>query len=100
MSSGSDVDTDDLHTLTINEHYSKALSYKRETEELKNESDGPSSGTEASESSEDSDGVELTPAIDAAIFRTLVRIRAKDEAIYDGDRQVFEGNVMDLVCHW
>lgn len=43
------------------------------------------------DTSEDSDGAELTPAVDAAILRTLARIRKKDPEIYNGDRQVFEG---------
>ena len=27
-------DTDDIHTLTINEHYAKAFEYRKEREEL------------------------------------------------------------------
>jgi protein KRI1 len=30
----SDSDTEDVHTLTINEHYAKAFEYKKEREEL------------------------------------------------------------------
>lgn len=41
--------------------------------------------------SEDEDGEELTPAVDAAILRTLARIKGKDPAIYDKDAAVFEG---------
>lgn len=40
---------------------------------------------------EDEDGEELTPAVDAAILRTLARIKRKDPEIYDGKRGVFEG---------
>ena len=46
---------------------------------------------DSEDTSEDSDAAELTPAVDAAILRTLARIRKKDPEIYDGDRQVFEG---------
>jgi hypothetical protein len=42
-------------------------------------------------SSEDEDGEELTFAVDAAILRTLARIKRKDPGIYDVDRGVFEG---------
>jgi hypothetical protein len=44
-----------------------------------------------SDESEDEDGEELTPALDAAILRTLARIKARDPGIYDTDRHVFEG---------
>ena len=41
--------------------------------------------------SEDEDGEELTPAMDAAILRTLARIKRRDPAIYDAGKDVFEG---------
>lgn len=41
--------------------------------------------------SEDEDGEELTPAVDAAILRTLARIKGKDPAIYEKDIAVFDG---------
>ncbi|KAI6046421.1 KRI1-like family-domain-containing protein [Pisolithus marmoratus] len=100
MLSDSEVDTDDLHTLTINEHYAKAFHYNKEREELaklkeKYGSDvsdisAEEDSEDSDDTSEDSDGVELTPAVDAAILRTLARIKKKDPNIYDGDRQVFE----------
>jgi protein KRI1 len=40
--------------------------------------------------SEDEDGEELTPAVDAAILRTLAKIRRKDPDIYDKDKGIFE----------
>lgn len=40
---------------------------------------------------EDEDGEELTPAVDAAILRTLARIKRKDPSIYDLEKDVFEG---------
>ena len=61
---GSDADTDDLSS---------------------DESDSES------DESEDEDGEELTPALDAAILRTLARIKARDPGIYDASRNVFEG---------
>ena len=44
-----------------------------------------------SDESEDEDGEELTPALDAAILRTLARIKARDPGIYDASRSVLEG---------
>lgn len=41
--------------------------------------------------SEDEDGEELTPAVDAAILRTLARIKRKDPAIYEQGKDVFDG---------
>ena len=40
--------------------------------------------------SEDEDGEELTPAVDAAILRTLARIKRKDPSIYESGKDVFE----------
>ncbi|KAH9961622.1 KRI1-like family-domain-containing protein [Russula compacta] len=99
-SSGSE-DENDLHRLTINEHYAKAFQYRKEREELVKlkekygsdaDTDDPSSDDPDSESdeSEDEDGEELTPALDAAILRTLARIKARDPHIYDASRNVFE----------
>ncbi|KIK82657.1 hypothetical protein PAXRUDRAFT_832162 [Paxillus rubicundulus Ve08.2h10] len=102
MLSDSDSEANDFHTLTINEHFAKAFQYKKEREELaklkekygSDYSESGSSGSDDSEDSEDteedSDGQELTPAVDAAILRTLARIRKKDPAIYEGGRNVFE----------
>ena len=44
-----------------------------------------------SDESEDEDGEELTPAVDAAILRTLARIRNKDPEIYESGKHVFDG---------
>ncbi|KAI0001049.1 KRI1-like family-domain-containing protein [Russula vinacea] len=96
-------DENDLHQFTINEHYAKAFQYRKEREELAKlkekygsdaDTDEPNSGDSASDSesdeSEDEDGEELTPAVDAAILRTLARIKSRDPGIYDIDRNVFE----------
>ncbi|KAF9012710.1 KRI1-like family C-terminal-domain-containing protein [Cyathus striatus] len=79
--------------LTINEHYAKAFQYKKEREELEKlkakygsdyeEEDAEDLSTDSeSAESEDEDGEELTPAVDAAILRTLARIKRKDPDIY------------------
>ncbi|KAF9243196.1 KRI1-like family C-terminal-domain-containing protein [Melanogaster broomeanus] len=102
MLSDSDGEENNQNTLTINEHYAKAFQYKKEREELaqlkeKYGSDYAESGLSESDDSddsedteEDSDGEELTPAVDAAILRTLARIRKKDPVIYEDGRNVYE----------
>ena len=44
-----------------------------------------------SDESEDENGEELTPTMDAAIFRTLARIKRKDPEIYDTNKGIFNG---------
>ncbi|KAJ3562427.1 hypothetical protein NP233_g9583 [Leucocoprinus birnbaumii] len=92
---------DEVHKLTINEHYAKAFQYRKEREELDklkaelgsdiSESDLDEGETDSeSAESEDEDGEELTPAVDAAILRTLARIRQKDPSIYESGKSVFD----------
>ncbi|KAG8705566.1 hypothetical protein FRC09_002883 [Ceratobasidium sp. 395] len=89
-------DQEGIHQLTINEHYAKAFEYRKEREELaklkeKYGSDFEEEDEEDSESdeSEDEYGEELTPAVDAALLRTLAKIRRKDPEIYDSNVGVF-----------
>ncbi|KAJ6593337.1 KRI1-like family C-terminal-domain-containing protein [Mycena capillaripes] len=101
MLSESDSESDngqDLHQITINEHYAKAFEYKKEREELQRLKEQYGSDPDSSEEdetdledleSEDSDGEELTPAMDAAILRTLARIKQKDPAIYEEGKNIF-----------
>ncbi len=49
--------------------------------------------------SEDEDGEELTPAVDAAILRTLARIKRKDPEIYEQGKDVFEGTFIHCSLH-
>jgi len=107
--------------LTINEHYAKAFGYRKEREELErcmfsasiilrkttltlnivkakygSDYDPNTSGSELSTDSEsaeseDEDGEELTPKVDAAILRTLARIKKRDPAIYDSSKNIFGG---------
>ncbi|KAJ3726986.1 KRI1-like family C-terminal-domain-containing protein [Lentinula raphanica] len=100
MSLLSDPESDsEEFQLTINEHYAKAFQYKKEREELeqlklKYGSDGEEDDEDETDSeedeSEDEDGEELTPAVDAAILRTLARIKRKDPEIYDSKTGIFE----------
>lgn len=122
-------DNDDLHQITVNEHYAKAFQYRKEREELdkrafssfinakvlskvpdlfpirflvkaKLGSDISESDLENEESdsesdeSEDEDGEELTMAVDAAILRTLARIKRKDPSIYESGKNVFGGTLV------
>ncbi|KAF8953200.1 KRI1-like family C-terminal-domain-containing protein [Flammula alnicola] len=87
------------HQITINEHYAKAFEYRKEREELERlkakygsdyDPDASDFSTDSeSDESEDEHGEELTPAVDAAILRTLARIKKKDPAIYDTQKDIF-----------
>jgi hypothetical protein len=55
------------------------------------EGDGEESEDSEEAESEDEDGAELTPAVDAAILRTLARIKRRDPSIYDAEKGVFAG---------
>ncbi|KAL0955705.1 hypothetical protein HGRIS_001925 [Hohenbuehelia grisea] len=91
---------DSQHQFTINEHYAKAFEYRKEREELDKlkakygsdfEEEDLESETDSEDlESEDEDGEELTPAMDAAILRTLAKIKRKDPAIYQPEAKVFE----------
>ncbi|KAK0228294.1 KRI1-like family C-terminal-domain-containing protein [Armillaria fumosa] len=98
MLSDLDSDNESSHQLTINEHYAKAFQYRKEREELeklkaKYGSDAEDEEDEETDSesaeSEDEDGEELTPAVDAAILRTLARIKRKDPDIYKSEKSIF-----------
>ncbi|KAL5521394.1 hypothetical protein ACEPAG_9320 [Sanghuangporus baumii] len=98
MLSDTESDCEELQQLTINEHFAKAYARKKEREELgklkeKYGSDAEIALDESEDSEdtdEDEDGEELTPAVDAAILRTLARIKRKDPDIYDSKKDVFE----------
>ncbi|TFK74652.1 Krr1-domain-containing protein [Pluteus cervinus] len=98
--SDSASDAENLHELTVNEHYAKAFQYKKEREELQKLkekygsdyelSDEEDETDSESDETEDEDGEELTPAVDAAILRTLARIKRKDPGIYENGKGVFQ----------
>ncbi|KAL1744835.1 KRI1-like family C-terminal-domain-containing protein [Schizophyllum fasciatum] len=103
--SDSEGEGDDLNLLTINEHYAKAFEYQKERQELEKlkakygsdyEEDDLSESDSESDETEDEDGEELTPAVDAAILRTLARIKRKDPAIYDSKTNIFEAEQQKL----
>ncbi|KAK7052808.1 Kinetochore protein Spc24 [Paramarasmius palmivorus] len=100
MFSDSDSEAGEDFKLTINEHYAKAFEYKKEREELEKlkakygsdaeENEDEEESDSESDESEDEDGEELTPAIDAAILRTLARIKRKDPEIYNSKSVIFQ----------
>lgn len=47
--------------------------------------------------SEDEEGEELTPAVDAAILRTLARIKRKDPEIYETKKSIFAGMCLSFI---
>lgn len=69
-------------------------SYAERYRELRQraEQEEPESDTSESDSdvSEDEEGEQLTPQVDAAILRTLQKIRSKDPEVYRTDTRVFD----------
>lgn len=59
--------------------------------------DGEDDDDDSESETEDEDGEELTPAVDAAILRTLARIQKKDPAIYNSQQGVFEGIALQII---
>ncbi|TRM68953.1 hypothetical protein BD626DRAFT_562773 [Schizophyllum amplum] len=103
--SDSEGEADDLNLITINEHYAKAFEYKKERQELEKlkakygsdvDEDEISESDSESDESEDEDGEELTPAVDAAILRTLARIKRRDPEIYESEKNIFEAEQQKL----
>ncbi|KAL5531994.1 KRI1 [Sanghuangporus sanghuang] len=98
MLSDTESDGETLRQLTINEHFAKAYARKKEREELGRLKEKYGSDAEivldesedSEDTDEDEDGEELTPTVDAAILRTLARIKRKDPDIYDSKKDVFE----------
>ncbi|KAA1476501.1 hypothetical protein DENSPDRAFT_933091 [Dentipellis sp. KUC8613] len=99
--SDSSGDEEDIHQLTVNEHFAKAYEYRKEREELAklkekygsdvdSEIDDEEETDSESDETEDDEGEELTPAMDAAILRTLARIKRKDPEIYEAGKEVFK----------
>jgi hypothetical protein len=57
-----------------------------------------STDSESAES-EDENGEELTFVVDAAILRTLARIKKKDPAIYDSQKNIYGGARTLFMCY-
>lgn len=94
-SSSSDSETDKKTrgvTDLIKHHITLAQTALHEKLPGQSDDDSSNSESEVSDNSEeDEDGAELTPAVDAAILRTLAKIKNKDPEIYSKERDVFAG---------
>ncbi|TNY18993.1 KRI1-like family C-terminal-domain-containing protein [Rhodotorula diobovata] len=83
----------------VNDAFAEKYDQKKRTEELSKLQDkygkdfqlGDDDEDDETDYSTDDDDAELvTPEVDAAILRTLAKIRAKDPSVYDDGRNVFE----------
>ncbi|GAA6059080.1 hypothetical protein JCM10212_002051 [Sporobolomyces blumeae] len=94
-------DEEDVGAFNVNQSFADKFEAKKRTEELSKlqdkygkdfQLDDLQDSDEDSEdlSDDDEDAEFVTPQVDAAILRTLARIKAKDPAVYDADRDVFE----------
>ncbi|GAA5994099.1 hypothetical protein JCM5350_008093 [Sporobolomyces pararoseus] len=101
--SSSDEDEEQLDsTFKVNKGFADKYETKKRTEELSKLQDkygkdyqfgdleGESEEDSEDLSDDDEDAEFVTPQVDAAILRTLARIKAKDPAVYEPDRDVFE----------
>ncbi|WFD32665.1 Kinetochore protein Spc24 [Malassezia sp. CBS 17886] len=84
-----------VDSLSTDESYAQRYQYnkrRRELEQLqqKHEVGTDDDDDESTEEPEDEDGEQLTPQVDAAILRTLQRIRSKDAQVYDQDARVYD----------
>ncbi|KAH7101091.1 KRI1-like family-domain-containing protein [Auriculariales sp. MPI-PUGE-AT-0066] len=85
--SDSESSVSSLDALKINQDFATAYKHKKEREELSKlqdkygwDGEGGASSDESVSESEDEDGDELTPQVDAAILRTLARIKKRSQA--------------------
>ncbi|KAG0151841.1 hypothetical protein CROQUDRAFT_667555 [Cronartium quercuum f. sp. fusiforme G11] len=83
--------------LTFNQSYAQQYESRKRGEELTKLKDkyGPDyDGEETDEdedlSSEDSDAEFITPEVDAAILKTMAKIKRADPTLYEGDQPVFQ----------
>ncbi|GAA5887721.1 hypothetical protein JCM5296_004469 [Sporobolomyces johnsonii] len=98
--SDSDSAADDLPAFKVNEQFAQKYDTKKRGEELSKLQDKygkdyqlPSDEDDDDSedlSDDDSDAELVTPQVDAAILRTLARIKAKDPSVYEPDKDIFE----------
>ena len=96
-------------TLSINQSYAERYQHNKRRvhlEQLKEkygngpvEEDDDDDDSDSEDVTEDEDGEQLTPQMDAAILRTLQRIRAKDSDLYDANNRVFDSEQAALAHH-
>ncbi|GAA6001833.1 hypothetical protein JCM10207_002341 [Rhodosporidiobolus poonsookiae] len=99
VDSDSDSDSDANLSFKVNQSFADKYDSKKRTEELSKLQDKygkdyqlPSDDDDDSEdlSSDDDDAEFVTPQVDAAILATLAKIRNRDPAVYDAERNVFD----------
>ncbi|CAA91129.1 ribosome biogenesis protein Kri1 [Schizosaccharomyces pombe] len=97
----SSSEDEEINSFQINEEYAKRFEHNKKREELQkleakygeqmaNGVDGEGSDESSSEEEEDSDGELVTPEVDAAILRMIVKIRNKDPDLYDSQQKYFD----------
>ncbi|CAD6975678.1 unnamed protein product [Tilletia controversa] len=85
----------------VNEEYAARFTHNRRRAELHALQEkygdgvaGPDDGGDDTDSSddetEDEDGEQVTADVDAALLRTLARIRNRDQSIYDSSKRIFD----------
>lgn len=91
---------------SINQSYAERYHHNKrriELEQLKEKYGDNAEEDEETDSSEDvtedEDGEQLTPQVDAAILRTLQRIREKDSEIYDSSNRIFDTERQAVAAH-
>ncbi|KAK4057571.1 Kinetochore protein Spc24 [Microbotryomycetes sp. JL221] len=100
-------DEDELFQLEINDEFADKYNKKKQMEELSKLQDKygkdislkdleQDDDSEESLSDDDSDAELVTPQVDAAILRTLAKIRNKDPTVYEQGRQVFDEEETDV----
>ena len=86
----------DEQQLSINQSYAERYQHNKRRVHLEQlqqkygEEEGDSDESDSEDVTEDEDGEQLTPQVDAAILRTLQRIREKGSDLYDADNRVFD----------
>ena len=92
----------DEQQLSINQSYAERYQHNKRRvhlEQLQQKYGDENEGSDESDSedvTEDEDGEQLTPQVDAAILRTLQRIREKGSDLYDADNRVFDAEQAQL----
>ena len=86
----------DEQQLSINQSYAERYQHNKRRVHLEQlqqkygEEEDNSDESDSEDVTEDEDGEQLTPQVDAAILRTLQRIREKGSDLYDADNRVFD----------
>ncbi|PWN47861.1 hypothetical protein IE53DRAFT_389987, partial [Violaceomyces palustris] len=100
----------DAPSFKINKEFAERFHHNKQRAELhqleekygkRQDADGSATTDTETDSSEDEtedeNGEQLTPQIDAAIFRTLARIRSKSKDVYDSKVNVFEQEASNVL---